>query len=113
MEKLVKFTTILLLAVPAAMGQTGRASIDGTVLDAVTQRPVAAALVIASRAGAPPFSRNTKSGGDGAFQIRGLADGSYSLCVQARGELYADPCEWNGNLRRWPWLPARMPPVFR
>lgn len=53
--------------------------------------------MIASRAGAPPFTKNTRSGGDGAFQIYGLTAGSYSLCVQAAGDLYLDPCQWNGS----------------
>jgi hypothetical protein len=53
--------------------------------------------VIASRAGAPPFTRNTKSGGDGSFRIQGLTAGNYSLCVQAAGDEYLDPCQWNGT----------------
>jgi hypothetical protein len=43
------------------------------------------------------FTRNTKSGGDGAFQIQGLSTGSYSLCVQVSGDQYLDPCLWNGS----------------
>jgi hypothetical protein len=87
----------LLLAVPAAIGQTGSASITGTVLDAKTQKPIPAALVMAVSSGTPPFAKNTKSGGDGAFQIQGLAAGKYSLCVQAPGDGYLDPCQWNGT----------------
>ncbi len=45
----------------------------------------------------PPFTRNTKSGGDGAFQISALTAGNYSLCVQAPGDQYLDPCQWNGT----------------
>jgi hypothetical protein len=96
-DKLMKWVVILLLAVTAAIGQTGTGSIQGTILDAKTLKPVPAALVIASRAGAPPFTRNTKSGGDGAFQIQGLTGGNYSLCVQAPGDQYLDPCQWNGS----------------
>ena len=86
----MKSISILLLAVPVAIGQTGTASIQGTVLDVKTQKPVPAALVIASRAGAPPFTRNTKSGADGAFRIQGLAAGNYSAIDPAapqRGDL--------------------------
>jgi hypothetical protein len=86
-----------LLAVPAAISQTGIATIQGTILDAKTQIPIPAALVIASRAGAPPFTRNTKSGGDGGFQIQGLTAGTYSLCVQVAGDRYLDPCLWSGT----------------
>ena len=91
----MKFVLILSLAIPAAIGQTATASIQGTVLDAKSKKPIPAALVIASRAGAPPFSRHTKSGADGAFQIQGLATGTYSLCVQAPGDQYLDPCLWD------------------
>lgn len=94
---MLKFILMLSLAAPAAIGQTGIGSIQGTILDAKTLKPVPAALVIASRAGAPPFTRNTKSGGDGAFQIQGLSAGNYSLCVQAAGDQYLDPCLWNGT----------------
>ena len=45
----------------------------------------------------PPFARNTRSGGDGAFQIQSLAAGKYALCVQAQGDGYLDPCQWNGS----------------
>ena len=75
----MKCVVILWIAVSAAIGQTGTASIAGTVLDAKTQGPVPAALVIASRAGAPPSTGTTKSGGDGAFRIPGLTAGTYSL----------------------------------
>ncbi|HWQ55157.1 MAG TPA: carboxypeptidase-like regulatory domain-containing protein [Bryobacteraceae bacterium] len=87
---------LLLLTASAAIGQTKTVSIQGTVVDAKTQKPVPAALVVASRLGTPPSAKSTKSGGDGAFQIQGLVDGKYSLCVQA-GDQYLDPCQWNGG----------------
>ncbi len=93
----MRYLLLLLLAIPAAFGQTGTASVQGTVLDAKTLKPVPAALVIASRAGAPPFTRSTKSGGDGAFQIQNLTDGNYSLCVQAAGDQYLNPCQWSNT----------------
>jgi hypothetical protein len=66
-------------------------------MDAKTQKPVPTALVMAVKNVPPPFSRNTRSGGDGAFQISGLAAGKYSICVQVPGDEYLDPCQWNGN----------------
>jgi hypothetical protein len=96
----MKYMFVLLLALHCALAQTlttGVASISGTLLDAKTLKPVPAALVIASRAGAPPFTRNTKSGGDGAFQIQGLTAGNYLVCVQATGDRYLDPCQWSGS----------------
>jgi len=93
----MKSVVVLLIAVSAAIGQTGTGSVQGTILDVKTLKPVPAALVIASRAGAPPFTKNTKSGGNGAFQISGLTSGNYSICVQAAGDQYLDPCQWNGS----------------
>lgn len=96
----MKYTLALLLMVCAVLGQTaktGAGSISGTVIDAKTQKPVPAALVTASRAGAPPFTRNTKAGADGAYQIEGLTPGNYLVCVQAFGDQYLNPCEWNGS----------------
>ena len=87
-DNAVRCVSILLLAVQAAIAQSGTASIQGTVLDAKTQKPVPAAWVVAIRAGTPPFTGNTKSGGDGAFLIQGLTAGSYSLCVQVEGDQY-------------------------
>lgn len=96
-DEAVKCVLALLVGSVAAIGQTETAGISGTLLDAKTLKPVPAAFVLASRGGAPPFTRNTKSGGDGAFQIQGLPAGSYSLCVQAADQLYLDPCQWNGS----------------
>jgi hypothetical protein len=93
----MKYIAIFLLVTPFAIGQTGTASIAGTVLDARTQKPVPTVLVMAIRSDLPPFSRNTKSGGDGTFDIQGLPAGKYSLCVQAPGDGYLDPCQWNGT----------------
>jgi hypothetical protein len=75
----MKFTSVLLLSLSCAMGQTAQtptASISGTVLDAKTQEPVPAALVMVIQSGAPPFSRNTKTGADGAFEIQAFQPAS-------------------------------------
>jgi len=93
----MKCVLILSLAASAAMGQTGSASIAGTIVDAKTLKPVPAALVRAVASAAPPFTRNTRSGADGAFQIQGLPAGRYSICVQVSGDAYLDPCQWNGS----------------
>ena len=89
----MKSIFILLFSVPAAIGQTGTASISGPLQDAKTRKPVPATLVMAVQSGLPPFSKNTKSGGDGAFQIQGLPPGKYTLCVQVPGDTV--PVEWN------------------
>ena len=102
----MKCILILMLGVPVAIGQTGTASIQGAVLNAQTLKPVPAALVIASRAGAPPFTKNTKSGGDGAFQIQGLLAGNYSLCVSSFFRAFMPPPERRAPTKqasRWLW----------
>jgi len=93
----MKSILILLLALPAAFGQSGIASIAGTVLDAKTQKPIPGALVIANFQGMPPLAKNTKSGGAGEFQIQGLVAGKYALCVQSAGDSYLDPCGWGAS----------------
>lgn len=93
----VECVLLLLLASQVGVSQTGTASIRGTVTDAKTQKPVPGALVTAVRGGLPAFSRNTKTGADGAFQLAGLPAGNFSLCVQAMGDSYLDPCQWNGS----------------
>ncbi len=94
----MKAFPILLFAVAVASGQSPTGSIQGVLLDSGTQRPVPAAVVIANRAGVPPFTRNTRSGADGAFQIQGLPAGDYRLCVQVEGDQYLDPCQWSTGL---------------
>jgi hypothetical protein len=91
----MRLVWMLLFAISAAHAQTGTASIQGAIRDAGSQTPVPAAWVTAVRAGAPPFSKSTKSGGDGAFVIDGLAPGAYSICVQTAGGPYLNPCEWD------------------
>jgi hypothetical protein len=93
----MKRLLLLCLVAPLAIAQTGTASIAGTVLDAKTLKPIPAALVMAVRSGPPPLTKNTRTGGDGTFQVQGLAAGKYSLCVQAQGDAYTDPCLWNGS----------------
>jgi len=93
----IKCMAALLLAAPAAIGQTNTASVAGTVADAKSQKPIPAAIVMAIRADAPPLSKTTRSGGDGAFKIDNLPAGRYSLCVQAPGDMWLDPCQWNGT----------------
>lgn len=94
----MKFLLILALVIPAVAGAQTAASaaVAGWVLDAKTQKPVPAAVVMAIRSGLPPLARSTKSGGDGGFDIRGLPAGVYRLCVQAEGGAYLDPCLWGG-----------------
>ena len=86
-----------LLAAAPLLAQTPTAALQGKIVDASTQKAIPAAWIIANRTGTPPFSRRTKSGGDGAFQLQGLTPGTYSICVQAAGDQYLDPCLWNAT----------------
>ena len=90
---------VIAIVAQAVLAQTETAqmaSISGTLVDVKTLKPIPAAIVAASRVGVPPFKRSTRSGGDGAFIIRGLTAGNYQVCVQAQGDEYLDPCDWNG-----------------
>lgn len=93
----MKKCALFILVLQAAAGQTGTGSIQGVVLDRQTQKPVPTAIVTALRAGFPPFSKNTKSGGAGEFRLQELTPGNYSLCVQTAGDRYLNSCDWNGT----------------
>jgi hypothetical protein len=84
--------------VEAGFGQGGTGTIAGVVSDAATGKPVPAAYVMAVAAGPGAGARggSTKTGGGGEYEIRGLAAGTYSLCVQAQDQQYVDPCLWGG-----------------
>lgn len=92
MRKLI----LLVFLVSLLLSAQSVASIQGLVTDAKTNKPIPAANVIASGARAG-LSLHTKTGGNGAFRIAGLAAGKYTLCVQVVSDQYLDPCQWNGN----------------
>ena len=103
----MKHLLVLSILVRGCMAQIGTASLRGTVVDAKTKRPVPGAMVIAAGSGAPPLTRNTRSGADGAFQIQGLPGGDFSLCVQLAGGAYLDPCAWNAKPTAVSLLPGQ------
>ena len=92
-----QFILLFLSAMPLAVSQSATGSIGGNVLDAKSQVTIPTALVTATRLDLPPVRKSTKSGGDGSFRIEGLPAGNYSLCVQAPGNMYLDPCEWEST----------------
>ena len=87
---------LILTSSLALMAQTGTGGIQGTVTDASNNKPIAGAFVIAIRSGLPPLSQTAQTGADGSYQLQGLAAGAYSLCVQAPGDGYLDPCQFGG-----------------
>jgi hypothetical protein len=82
------------------MAQKGTGDIQGTVTDASNSKPIAGAFVIAIRSGLPPLSQTAQTGSDGSYQLHGLAAGGYSLCVQAPGDGYLDPCQFGGTAQQ-------------
>src|SRR5436305_994998 len=69
-------------------------SIQGTVTDAITNKPIAKAFISATRTVLPPLRQTVQSGADGSFSIVGLPAATYTLCVQTAGDGYLDPCIW-------------------
>lgn len=47
------------------------------------------------------------TGAGGTFQFRGLNDGQYSLCAQAPGSTWLNPCEWGSQAVRVVMSPAQ------
>ena len=94
----MKRTLVLFFAAHALLAQSAKpvGSIAGTITDAKSKKPITSALVSASRVGSSPFVVQTKSGGDGAYQLQRLEPGSYLVCVQASGNQYLNSCEWDG-----------------
>src|SRR5437868_7094986 len=98
-----KFFAVFLLALAtngdSLRGQTvsiGKGSgIQGTVL-ASDGSPLASAVVTALRAMvAPQLRQSAVSAPNGSFSLQNLPEGTYRLCVQARGGTHLDPCLWS------------------
>src|SRR5438067_1393326 len=79
------------------LAQGGSGSIQGTVTDAQTQKPIAGALVTVMRNGLPPLSQSLPAGPDGSYQAKGLPAGTYTLCAQVPGDVYLSSCQWTGT----------------
>ena len=90
-----------ILAAQSASGQSsaaqGTGGIQGTVLDAVSGKPVGGVLITALRAGLPPFKQRSRSAFDGSFQVQGLTAGTYTLCAQPPADGYLDTCAWRSK----------------
>lgn len=94
---MLRFVAALALLSSAAVAQTGTGSIQGTVTDATSNKPITGAFVTTIRSGLPPVSQTTKSTTNGVFQLQNLPAGTYSLCVQIAGDGYLNPCDWGNN----------------
>jgi hypothetical protein len=87
----------ILAAVPLA-AQTY--AVSGTVVTADSQKPIAAAAVIAVRKATstsqPPVIRKALTDASGHYTFSAPA-GQYQLCIHNAG-LYLDPCRWGGSV---------------
>lgn len=77
---------VWLLAIAGAASQS-TGFIAGQVVDAVTGKPVAAAIVSANTLAAPAASRRMRSDGQGRFLLRDFPKGRYLLMAVANGYL--------------------------
>jgi hypothetical protein len=68
--------------------------IQGTTADSAAGKPVAGAVIVASRTTAPAARGVATSSFDGSFQMPNLPAGTYNLCVQVPGGAYLNTCHW-------------------
>jgi len=94
---MLRFVVTFALFSLAVGAQTGGGSIQGTVVDATTNKPIAGAFVTTIHSGLPPVSQTSKSTTTGVFQLQNLPAGTYSLCVQIPGGGYLNPCDWRND----------------
>ena len=91
------FRALTAILIITAAAQTAAVSIQGTVLNASSGKPVAGSIVTAIRNGLPPLSQTAISTAAGAFQFSGLPAATYELCVQVPAGGYLNPCSWVPN----------------
>jgi hypothetical protein len=84
---------LICFCVPAASLFAQAGSLVGSITD-VGNKPVAGALVIASRKTLPVGTGRATSAADGTFQVSALQAGSYTVCVRVPGSDFLDTCEW-------------------
>ena len=76
-----------------AFSQPG-GSVRGAVKNE-SRQAVAGARVVAFPSGGVGKPVRGDTDDAGAFSLTGVAAGTYSICVQDRGSLYLDPCQWS------------------
>jgi hypothetical protein len=74
----------------APLAATG--SIQGTVIDASTNKPIAGAFVRAISSGSPGFNQSAQTSTDGSYQIKNVPAGKFVLCAWVPYQPYSDPC---------------------
>jgi len=76
---------------------SGTGSIQGTVTDASTNKPIAGAIVTAISASSPSSTRSAPTAVDGSYQIKSVPAGTFSLCAWVLNQPYLDPCFGGGG----------------
>jgi hypothetical protein len=85
---------IATLGCSALLAQGAGGSIQGTVTDARTNKPVSGVLVIARAMPGSSTVQTAKTAVDGGFLLSDLPASTYSLCMKRVEDAYLDPCEW-------------------
>jgi hypothetical protein len=79
----------------APLAATG--SIQGTVIDASTNKPIAGAFVRAISSGSPGFNQSAQTSTDGSYQIKNMPAGTFVMCAWVPYQPYFDPCLVGGT----------------
>jgi hypothetical protein len=93
--RFVRISGLAFLAIAQLLGQKNGPPISGIVIGS-DGSPVSA-VVTALRTGSPVDSGRTETAADGSFQMAGITDGNYELCVADKAGIYLDPCEWSAS----------------
>jgi hypothetical protein len=94
---------IAFMGCAASIGQTvngpavSGGSIQGTVTDASTNRPIAGAIIRAISAELPSVIPSTPTAVDGSYQINSVPAGTFTLCAWVPYQPYFDPCLGGGG----------------
>jgi Carboxypeptidase regulatory-like domain len=92
LDSSLRISICLCLPAVSLFAQAG--SLAGSVTDQ-SSKPVTSAIITAHRETLPVASGKATSAADGTFQIGGLLEGSYTVCVQVTNSDFLDTCEWS------------------
>src|SRR5688500_3329755 len=102
------------IAMAQSLGTEGR--IHGFVLDSEEKGIVGAQIRYSRIYGDDPTGQATgevTSQADGAFFLRGLASGSFRICVLVKDSDLLNPCQWSPSPPLVNLTPGQLVPGFR